>query len=64
MRKSKKKRKKLYFYSMEQKVICKKCKKVHVISYKHDTVWEDGVVKCHCGNIVKFDNDRIESLYI
>lgn len=49
---------------MEQKVICKKCKKMYFITYKSDTVWNNGVIKCSCGNIIKFDNDRIGSLYV
>ena len=49
---------------MEQIVICNNCNSKIPIYYPNHIVWNNGEVECKCGIITKFNNDRIESLYI
>ncbi len=60
----KKKRKNLLFERSEQIIICKDCGIKHSISYPSNLVWDNGIIECGCGKIIKFYNDRIISLYI
>lgn len=61
--KKRKKRKENKFL-MDQVVVCNDCKEKYVISVPFDIAWDNGNLKCKCGKIIKYNNDRIKTLYI